>query len=307
MKVIDNQENLYGSVATIGSFDGIHLGHKKIFEDLRLTAYRLNLPSVIITFQQHPRFVLQPHYQFKLLTTLDEKMELISKENIDLVQFLKFDNKMASLNAEEFVKYYLVNRFNIKALVIGFNHKFGKSRSAGYKELSQLGKKYNFEVYKTAPVLYNKEPISSSRIRKALDNCQLQDANNMLGYKYFFSGKVVEGKKLGYKIGFPTANLLIDKRKQMPCSGVYAVFVKIDNSIYQGVMNYGKRPTIDNDQKLIPEIHILNFSGNLYNKRLKVSLIKFIRREQNFSSINQLKKQIQKDILTTKKIFTKDI
>ncbi len=296
MKILDINDRISGCVATVGSFDGIHLGHRKIFEHVKQIALDLNLLDVIITFRQHPRFIVQPGYDLKLLTTIDEKISLLDNTGIGMVQLLNFDRKMALLEAEEFVRLYLVERLNVKALVVGFNHRLGRGRGGNYEELVKLGKKYGFSVHKVNPVLHKGKPISSSRIRKSLESCQLDDANKMLGYKYFISGQVVEGKKLGKKIGFPTANLRVDKRKLMPCPGVYAVYVEIDSHTYKGVLNYGRRPTIENDALPVPEVHIINFSENVYNKTLKITLVKHLREERKFSGIEKLKNQIFRDI-----------
>ncbi len=303
MKILDIEDRLSGCVATVGSFDGIHLGHRRIFETVKNIAQQKNLPEVIITFRQHPRFIVQPGYKFKLLTTVDEKIELIESLGIGMLQFLNFDKKMASLTAEEFVKHYLVERLNVKSLIVGFNHKFGKRRGAGYEELTLFGSKYGFDVLRVEPVLYKGDPISSSRIRHSLENCILEEANDMLGYNYFFTGKVVQGKKVGQKIGFPTANLNIDKRKLLPCPGVYAVYVHIDSTIHKGVLNYGRRPTIENDVNPIPEVHIISYAGNLYGKSIKVRFVKFLRKEKRFDSTEALRQQISRDIQEALKIL----
>ena len=303
MKILDINERLSGSVATVGSFDGIHIGHKQIFYQVKKLATELNLPDVIVTFRQHPRFVVQPGYDMKLLTTIDEKINILDKIGIGALQLLNFDKQMASLDAEDFVRLFLVERLNVKALVVGFNHRIGRGRGGDYEELVKLGQKYGFSVHKVNPVLYEGEPISSSRIRKSLESCQLDDANKMLGYKYFISGQVIEGKKLGKKIGFPTANLQVNKRKLMPCTGVYAVYVEIDSQTYKGVLNYGRRPTIENDVQPVPEVHIFDFHGNLYGESIKVSLVKYFRKEKKFDTTEQLKKQIQQDILNARSVL----
>ncbi len=296
MVILDIDKRLSGCVATVGSFDGIHLGHKKIFKLVSSKAKELNLPDIIITFRQHPRFVVQPSYDMKLLTTIDEKISLMDGAGVSMVKFLEFNRQMAALTAEEFVQKYLVEQLNIKALVVGFNHRLGKGRGAGYGEFVEMGKKYGFSVHKVEPVLFGNEPISSSRIRTCMQECDIEQANKMLGYEYFFYGQVVQGKKLGKEIGFPTANLKVDKRKMLPCPGVYAVRVNTGERQYKGVLNYGRRPTIENDVMLVPEVHIIDFAGNLYNKTIKVSFVKYLRSEKDFGSISELKKSIAQDI-----------
>ncbi len=303
MKILDIHETLQGCVATVGSFDGIHLGHREIFRELKKIALEKNLPDIVISFRQHPRFIVQPEYKMKLLTTIDEKISLLKQQNISFIHLLDFDKKMAELTAEEFVKKILIQKLNVKALIVGFNHRFGKGRGAGFNELVQLGDKYGFSVHKVKPVLYKNEYISSSRIRKELENCHLEEANSMLGYQYFFTGKVIQGKKLGKKIGIPTANLSVDKRKLLPCPGVYAVVIDIDKTRHKGVLNYGRRPTIDNDTIAIPEVHILDFDKDIYGKTIKVTFVKRLRQEMKFSSVDELKRQIREDIEITRHIF----
>ena len=293
-----------GSAVTVGSFDGIHLGHKKIFSLLKKISLQYNIPGIIITFRQHPRLIVQPSYNLKLLTLIDEKIELLQKLDIDFVQFLDFNKQMADLSAEEFIKKYLIDKLNLKHLIVGFNHRLGKNRQAGYEELKAIGQKLGFQVHLVSPLIYKNNYISSSRIRKALTNCDLENANNMLGYNYFCYARVVKGNNIGSKLGFPTANLLINKQKLLPCPGVYAVKVKINNNTYNGILNYGKRPTIDSSPNLIPEVHIFDFSENIYNKTIKITFIKRIRDEQKFNSLQELKNQIQIDIKTAKLILS---
>ncbi len=284
-------------IVTTGTFDGVHLGHRTILEKLK--SYRLisGHETVVITFNPHPRLVLQPNNnQLELLNSLDEKIELLSKQGIDHLLVIPFDKKFAALSSLEFIQQILVQTIETKKLVIGYDHHFGKNREGSFENLRQTGPQYGFEVEEIPAKDIDHVAISSTKIREALHQGDILTANRYLGYSYKMHGLVVKGKQLGNSIGFPTANLeIIGQRKLIPQNGVYAVTVSIDNSIYNGMMNIGNRPTVDKDGERKVEIHILDFSENLYGKTLHVNCIERVRDEKKFSSLENLQLQLKAD------------
>ncbi len=303
MKILDSHENLDNTTITVGTFDGVHLGHKAIFSLLKRRSNELDLNELVITFRVHPRMVVQPSYNLKLLTLINEKIELISHQNIRHLYILPFDKQMAQLSAEDFVKKYLVEKFGLKHLIVGFDHRFGKNRQAGYEELIPLGKKFGFTVEKVSPVIHNGEKISSSRIRNLITDGKIAEANSLLGYNYFINGIVVKGRGIGRKINFPTANIVVNQLKLMPKPGVYAVKVQIDKTEKLGVLNYGFRPTFETNAGSIAEVHILDFSEEIYGKNIKISFLNRLRDEKKFDSPASLQKQISADIEKTLQIY----
>jgi riboflavin kinase/FMN adenylyltransferase len=275
----------------------VHLGHRTILEKLK--SYRLisGHETVVITFNPHPRLVLQPNNnQLELLNSLDEKIELLSKQGIDHLLVIPFDKKFAALSSLEFIQQILVQTIETKKLVIGYDHHFGKNREGSFENLRQTGPQYGFEVEEIPAKDIDHVAISSTKIREALHQGDILTANRYLGYSYKMHGLVVKGKQLGNSIGFPTANLeIIGQRKLIPQNGVYAVTVSIDNSIYNGMMNIGNRPTVDKDGERKVEIHILDFSENLYGKTLHVNCIERVRDEKKFSSLENLQLQLKAD------------
>src|SRR5690554_1058419 len=226
------------TVLTIGTFDGVHIGHKKIIEKLTKNASTKDLESVILTFFPHPRMVLQKDSDIKLLNTLDEKIQLLEQSGLDALIIHPFDKTFSELSAEEFVKQILIDKLNLKKIVIGYDHRFGKNRTAGIDELIVFGKKYGFEVEQISAQEIDEVSISSTKIRKALDNGEIALANSYLGYDYFFNATVIQGKKLGRTIGFPTANLKVSETyKLIPETGVYIVEVLFDSQSFKGMMN----------------------------------------------------------------------
>lgn len=284
-------------IVTTGTFDGVHLGHCTILEKLK--SYRLvsGHETVVITFNPHPRLVLQPNdNQLELLNSLDEKIELLSKQSIDHLLVVPFDKKFAALSSLEFIQQILVQTIGTKKLVIGHDHHFGKNREGSFENLRQTGPQYGFEVEEIPAKDINHVAISSTKIREALHSGDIITANKFLGYQYMMQGIVVRGRQLGDTIGFPTANLeIIGQRKLIPQNGVYAVTVSIENSIYQGMMNIGNRPTVETNGERKVEVHILNFSGSLYGKKLEISCVDRIRDEKKFTSLDELKSQLKED------------
>lgn len=253
--------------------------------------------SLVLTFFPHPRMVLQQDSSIKLLNTIDEKATLLEKFGIDNLIIHPFDEVFSNLSAEEFVKNILVDKLNIHKIIIGHDHRFGKNRTADINDLILFGKKYKFEVEQINAKEIDEIAVSSTKIRKALLEANIKLANEYLGYSYFISGKVVEGKKIGRTIGFPTANIQINENyKLLPKNGVYIVSSKIDNVLHFGMMNIGKNPTLgDNEQSI--EIHFFDINEDIYSKNLQISILEHIREEQKFNSLTELQAQLEKDKL----------
>lgn len=290
------------TIATIGTFDGVHIGHRKILDKLIASAKDSNYESLLLTFFPHPRMIVQPEADIKLLNTIDEKKELLEEIGLDNLIIHPFDLEFSNLEAEEFVKSVLVDRFNIHKIIIGYDHRFGKNRSADINDLIQFGKKYNFEVEQIQVKELNDVSISSTKIRTALGEGNIELANSYLGYNYTLGGKVVLGKQLGRTIGYPTANIDISESyKLIPKIGVYAVFSIINEKKYCGMMNIGFNPTVDG-KKLTVEIHFFDFQEDIYGDFVQIEILKRIRDEEKFESLDALKKQLANDELSAREI-----
>ena len=295
--ILDFKKNKYKTIITIGTFDGVHLGHKSILDKMKNASLDNQYESLVLTFFPHPRMVLQQDSSIKLLNTIDEKAALLEKFGIDNLIIHPFDEAFSNLSAEEFIKEILVNKLNIHKIIIGHDHRFGKNRTADINDLILFGKKYGFEVEQIGAKEIDEIAISSTKIRKALLEGKIKLANEYLGYSYFISGKVIEGKKIGRTIGFPTANIKINENyKLLPKNGVYIVSSEIDNVLHYGMMNIGKNPTIGENEQSI-EVHFFNLDKDIYNKNLKISILEHIREEQKFNSLTELQTQLEKDKL----------
>ena len=285
------------TIVTIGTFDGVHIGHKKIIDKIVNQCKTDNLESVILTFFPHPRMILNKNSDIKMLNSIAEKCELLANNGIQNLVIQKFSKQFSELSAEDFVVEILINNLNIQKIIIGHDHRFGKNRSANIDDLIIFGEKYNFEVEQISAKEIDEVAVSSTKIRNALLDGKITLANQYLGYSYSLSGKVVKGKQLGRTIGFPTANIEIaENYKLIPKNGVYVVESFIDNKIVFGIMNIGIKPTFENEQLSI-EVYFLDFDADLYNREIKVSILEFIRNEQKFDSLDLLKNQIEKDKL----------
>lgn len=285
----------------LGNFDGIHLGHQKVIKAIfEQGSYQENCPT-LVTFFPHPQEFFSG-IKKQLLTPIQEKQDILKKLGIQQVILLPFDRELASLSALHFVQKVLIEQINAKYISVGEDFRFGYSRQGQAKDLQKLANNYGVKVNITKEQKINFQDklirISSSAIREGLETGNLDIVRTMLGRDYSLIGKVVEGDKIGRKIGFPTANLAISPDKFLPKNGVYAVKVEVDSQRINGVMNRGKRPTVSG-VKTTNEIHLLNWSGNLYNKEIKVNLIEYLRTEKKFSSLEQLKKQIDLDCQRT--------
>jgi riboflavin kinase/FMN adenylyltransferase len=287
------------SIVTIGTFDGVHIGHKKILEKVIQNALLEGCESVVLTFFPHPRMVLQADSDIKLLNTVDEKIILLEKAGIDNVIIHPFSQEFSRLTAEEFVKTILVDKLNIQKIIIGHDHRFGRNRTANIDDLIQFGEKYDFDVEQISAQEINEIAISSTKIRNAIIDGAIALAKNYLGYNYFFSGTVASGKKLGRTIGFPTANIEIDETyKLIPKNGVYIVKSYYNNKDIFGMMNIGNRPTVNGDHQTI-EVNFFDFDENIYGQKLTITLLNRIRDEQKFASVDDLKMQLNKDKATS--------
>lgn len=283
------------TILTLGTFDGVHIGHKKILEKVIQKTKNEDYESLVLTFFPHPRMVLQEHSNIKLLNTIDEKIDLLEQIGIENLVIHPFDEAFSRLTAEEFVKIVLLDRFHIQKIIIGYDHRFGKNRTANIDNLIDFGKQYNFEVEQISVQEINDISVSSTKIRKALLDGDMALANEYLGYNYFLTGIVIRGKQLGRTIDFPTANLKIEENyKLIPQNGVYIVTSTINQKTVFGMMNIGFNPTVKGQSQSI-EIHYFDFNEDLYNQKIRVSLLHRIRSEQKFESVAHLKEQLEKD------------
>jgi riboflavin kinase/FMN adenylyltransferase len=284
------------TAVTIGTFDGVHYGHKVIINKLLIAAKNINGESVLLTFFPHPRMVLYPDdNELRLLNTIAERIEMLEKTGIDHLIIHPFSKEFSRLSSTEFVRDLLVNKLNVSTLVIGFDHHFGRNREGSFENLIELAPLYGFKVEKIQAQDIQQVNISSTKIRISLISGEINAANQFLGYNYFLKGKVVDGNQMGRKIGFPTANLKIDEwYKLIPAKGVYAVKVKINDILYNGMLNIGLRPTINGNDETI-EVNIFNFDEEIYNKNIFIKFYERIRDEQKFDSLSDLKSQLIAD------------
>jgi len=293
-----NEFKVRNPVVTIGTFDGVHLGHRKVLERLKEIAAGQNGETVIFTFSPHPRLVVAPDAQnLRLLTTLDEKYTLLAEAGIAHLVVYPFTREFAELTYYEFVKSILVDKIKTSCLVVGYDHKFGKNREGGYDDLAKCASEYGFKIEKLDPLLIDDVNISSTKIRNALENGNVGEANRYLGYTFTLNGKVVGGEKLGRKIGFPTANIeTSDPYKIIPGYGVYAVRAKIAGKIYDGMLNIGTRPTFNNnaDHRSI-EVNLFGFDRDIYNQEITLKFYNRIREERKFANPGELVEQLKKD------------
>lgn len=289
-------KNLLPRVLVVGTFDGVHLGHQKIIQQLREAAASLKGESVVLTFHPHPRMVLFPDDDdLKLLSTEEEKKELLEKSGVQHLIIHPFTKKFSRLTYTEFVRDIIINKIKVKKLVVGYNHHFGRNREGSFRELKKLAPIYGFELEKIPAQVLNKVEISSTKIRKALLAGDVKTANKLLNYDYSIKGKVVKGKELGREIGYPTANISIDdKHKLIPADGIYAVTAEFENKIYKGMMSIGTNPTVGGEKRTI-EVHLFDFSKDIYGKNIRIFFKQKIRDEKKFESLEALKKAIDAD------------
>jgi len=286
------------AVLTIGTFDGVHLGHRKIIEQLVNEAKRVNGTSIVLTFFPHPKHVVGNNREaVLLLNTLDEKVNLLSEAGVDHLVVTPFNTAFAELSAESYIKDFLVKSFHPHTLIIGYDHRFGKNRIGDFNLLEKYSTEYGYNVMEVPEHILAHIKISSTQIRNQLHLGNVEQANELLGYQYFFSGTVKDGEKRGRTIGFPTANLsILDNEKLIPAKGVYAVDVKldVDDIRYKGMMNMGTKPTFDGKEKSI-EVNIFDFDEMIYGKKLTIFLKFKIRDEIKFDSVEALVSQLNED------------
>ena len=287
-------------VITQGTFDGVHLGHKHVLNQVISVAKTAKLPSLLLTFHPHPRFVINPgDTGLKLLNSIEEKAKRLIEFGIDYVLVLPFTEEISHLSPEKFVKNILVDALNVHTMVVGYDHRFGHHRSGGFQELVSLSEIYQFRVQEIAANEIDDVAVSSTRIRKALSLGNLDEANALLGQPYALTGTVVKGKQLGRTIGFPTANLSLDEpHKLIPPNGVYMGWCTVDGKAFKIMVNIGVRPTVDGTYQTI-EAHLLDFDGDLYDKKLSYELVQFLRPEKRFEGLDALTQQLKLDKIST--------
>jgi riboflavin kinase/FMN adenylyltransferase len=305
----DDLPDFRRAVITIGTFDGVHTGHQQILEQLRQEAARIGGETVIITFHPHPRKIVKgTAAEIRLINTLPEKIELLSWKGIDHLVIVPFTEAFSQLTAEQYIKEFLLEKFHPHTIIIGYDHQFGKGRQGDYHLLEDFSSREGFRLQEIPVHLLNEISVSSTRIRGAIGKADLDTANRLLGYDFFFAGRVVEGNKLGRTIGYPTANLQIeDQEKLIPGNGVFAVEImempegsaeEVTNisggSRRKGMMNIGTRPTVDGTRRVI-EVNIFDFNGDLYGRQLRIFVKKHLRDEEKFAGLDALKQQLAKD------------
>lgn len=297
------------AVVTIGSFDGVHLGHRQIIQQLKAEAAAIGGESIIISFYPHPRSVISKNPDsIKLLGTLEEKTRLLEATGIDHLVIVPFDQAFANQSAQSYISDFLVANFHPHTVIIGYDHKFGNNRMGDFQMLKSFGEELGFEVKEIPEHLLHEIVVSSTKIRQAISNSHIETANQFLGYPYFFEGRVVKGNQLGRTIGYPTANLaLSDLEKLVPGNGVYAVKAKIKGNTHEahlnGMMNIGVRPTVDGINRVI-EVNLFDFDQDIYGKAMEVSVMHFLRGEEKFNGLDALKNQLALDKELAKRLLS---
>ena len=301
----DNLPEFNNAVVTIGTFDGVHVGHQVILDQVSTHARKHGATSVLITFSPHPRKLIFPNEPISILTPLKDKLKLITEIGIEHIVVVPFTKDFASLSAEEYVSDFLVNKINPKTIIIGYDHHFGNDRKGNIQLLNSLKTKYNFEVIEIEAQLIEDATISSTKIRDAVATGDITTTNDMLGRPYSISGKVIKGNQIGRTINYPTANILLNEREQIiPANGVYAIRAVHKNKVYNGMLNIGYRPTVSNNNKLYIEAHLFDFEQDIYDDELSIDFIQRVRDEQKFSDVNALKEQLSRDKETCEEILS---
>lgn len=289
---------------SLGVFDGVHRGHQSIIEKLTQVAQEKNLEPSILTFWPHPRLVFNPNDDLKLLNTVEEKAQLLAQFGIQNLFLKEFDEAFRNLSGEEFIRQILVEKLNVKYLIVGYDHVFGKNKSGNFELLKQLAPELGYEVIQMEAVNIHNDHISSTKIRNVLAEGRIEEANEMLGYPYPISGKVIEGKQIGRTIGFPTANIDYQTIKLLPKKGAYIVDVFVDGIFHKGMLSVGTNPTVNGDQ-LTVEVNILDFDQDIYGKEITVKFRDFLHDEIKFESLEKLIEKLNEDKIKTEKFFSK--
>ena len=292
------------TAVTIGTFDGLHIGHMKILERLIKSADTLGLKSTVLTFFPHPRMVLQQDAHIRLLNTIDEKIGILERTGLDYLIIHPFTKAFSRLSARDFVRDILVNELRTKKIIIGYDHRFGRNRNANINDLVAFGNALDFQVEEIPVQEVDEVSVSSTKIRKALEEGDIRTANAYLGYEYMLTGTVIKGKGLGRQLGFPTANLAIaESYKLIPKNGVYAVKSVLKGQTVNGMMNIGYNPTISSETEKTIEINFFDFTQDLYGQKIQIDILEWIREEEKFNSLEDLKIQLRKDKLTVLSII----
>ena len=301
---ISETSDLKDTIVTIGTFDGVHLGHQKILKKLVELKNKNGGETLLFTFDPHPRKVLFPDQRdLKLITTTQEKCELLKQFGIDNVLVFPFTIEFSKMSAEDYISNIISETLKTKTLVIGYDHRFGSNREGNIETLKKVSGNYNFDLIEIPAQEINQLNISSTRIRKAIEEGEIEVANSFLGYSFFMSGIVIKGKQLGRTIGYPTANIeLLDLDKIKPKTGVYAVNIIIDQIYFRGMLNVGYNPTTDSDRIQKIEVNIFDFNKDIYGKIIKIEFIKHLRNEVKFANLDELKEQLAKDKIACEKI-----
>ena len=304
MNVIEDIYPQSPTVATIGFFDGVHLGHRFLIQQVKVAATQTGWQSSIITFPVHPRQVIQSDFQPQLLSSPEEKIELLASTGVDNCILLPFTRELSQLTAYEFMQL-LYDKYKVRMLVSGYDHRFGHNRAETFEDYCRYGRELGIHIMQASAYTQEQDKVSSSAIRRALQNGDIRTATKFLGYHYYLEGTVVDGYKVGRKIGFPTANLRVDfPNKLIPSIGVYAVYVYVNGEKHKGMLNIGYRPTINNGTDLSIEVHILDFQGDIYHQKMRIEFIDFLRPEEKFNSVDELVLQMQKDKVATLSAFS---
>lgn len=297
MLILNNENEIKeNTIATIGFFDGVHLGHCFLLDDLKREAAKRSCKTLIITFSNHPILLFKPNCGLKFLTSCDEKLLLLEREGIDYCLLLPFTHQLASLKSSDFIEL-LHRKYGVSGLIVGYDHHFGSDLDSTFDDYVRFGKEFCVDVLRCEAFSVKQVNVSSSKIRQSLQTGDIDTANTLLGYRYKVSGRVVHGHQVGRLIGFPTANLQVASHKLMPASGVYTALTKIHNIEHHALMNIGYRPTLNNGG-ISYEVYIDGFDGDLYDEELHLEMVKFIRAERKFDSIQALKEQIAADLQT---------
>ena len=292
------------TVITIGTFDGVHKGHQTIVDRVNQIAQNVGLESVVLTFHPHPRHVIYPdNQQLRLINTIDEKIDALSNTNLNHLIIHEFTHAFSRIKSVNFIRDILVNRLNMRYMVVGFDHHFGKNREGTFESLVELSNLYDFKIEKIAAQNIEKVSVSSTKIRNAIHSGDLKKANSYLCSNFSIAGKVLRGNGLGSKIGFPTANIKIDDQwKILPKNGVYVVDVLVKDQNFFGMLNLGFRPSLD-DNSFAIEVHLFDFNSNIYHEKIKIEFLQRIRSEKKFENLDQLKSQLKIDEFKCKKIL----
>lgn len=309
MIIINNSSDIPsgGLAVTIGFFDGVHLGHRFLIDELKRVATARGLPSAVITFREHPRKVLRADYQPRLLNSFGEKMEHLGAMGVDYCIVPDFTPELSRLSAREFITTVLAEKMHARALLIGYDHRFGHDRADGFPEYVRYGAACGIEVIEASRFEADGLTVSSSEIRKQLAACHVEEAAHLLTYPYRLKGTIIGGHKVGRKLGFPTANILVDEPcKVIPGTGVYAVWVYIASKRYKGMLYIGNRPTLHNGEDITPEVNIFDFDGDIYNKGITATFMYYIRGDIRFDTLEELREQLVKDkIAVEERLITK--